>query len=995
MKFISNTIFSLFFLLSNIFLFGQNPAHYIIDETDGLPSNVIYDINQDHLGYIYLGTDIGLYRYDGFEFKKIPCTHSNSENISHIVFDKLGRLWCQNFSGHIYYKEGDSLHIFKDFSKRSTIFPKFLLSHDYNVWISSLDTLYKYNMKGDLLRTIDLKPDSILEYNAHRISKSDYHTRRHLYFLKEYAPNKIVSVCSYGLLIYDEGKDSNSIHYHPNQRPEYQYWARGLKNKKSTYILFEATGIRNYYLYQIPPNGKAEKINSLLNNRDRILNCRIQEDGSYWLLGSSGARYFEVGDSSCQYHLLKDKTLSGVFVDREGNHWFSSLGHGLIVIPFMEIQKLNYIENGKDKNNFSVMEIYGDTIFLGTHSGEVFEANLKTKTYRKLVNQTQAKGTSIKHLIKSKNHLFILNSVRSFFNLATSDFTFCGGAFRHMAMGQDSIWYYAPYRMIYSCTKDLDHLTPLCNNGGAKPMSLSGRGFGCDYKGQFWVGAYNGVTVLSAETLKPVKLDTAIGRIYSSKILAHKDLVIIGSINQGVLILKDEKVIQRFDKSNGFEANTILKLHTDDQNRLLILTDEGIYLYDIETKMYKFYGKELFPNIRSAIDVGFYKNQLIVCTIRGIYSIPIDIRTSSSKFTPYITHINNEQVPTWAQQEVVLAANQRDLNIKFKAIHFKSRSNLSYMYRLSGFSKEWTRINARTDFANFKLSRAGKYIFEVKAVDSMGQHSEISTLEIRISPYFWETYWFTGFIIAIIILFLYVLYRFQIGRLKRRAKNKETLIGSQLTALKAQMNPHFMYNALNSIQDLVLQQDIRKTNYYLTRFSWLMRQILEVSGSKATSIAQEAKLLNLYLELEKLRFGDDFNYEISLSEDMDADYIFIPSMLIQPFVENSVKHGLLHKKSGTKDLWIKFYLEDKNIVCSIEDNGIGRERSTEINQRKTRIRSHKSFATSAIQKRIELINSFGTRKVELETVDLYDEYKTASGTRVILKFPIQTEEEMN
>ncbi|MEN0047135.1 MAG: histidine kinase [Bacteroidota bacterium] len=210
------------------------------------------------------------------------------------------------------------------------------------------------------------------------------------------------------------------------------------------------------------------------------------------------------------------------------------------------------------------------------------------------------------------------------------------------------------------------------------------------------------------------------------------------------------------------------------------------------------------------------------------------------------------------------------------------------------------------------------------------------------------------------------------------------LKASQLTALKAQMSPHFLYNALNSIQDLVLDKDVKNASGYLTKFSHLMRQILDASENQVIPISEELKMLKLYLTLEKLRFGDHFEYTIALSPTIQAETSFIPPMIIQPFVENAIKHGLLHKTKGTKRIYIQ--LDQKELLeCTIVDNGVGRKKAKAIQERQGKLNS--SFATSATQRRLKILNQKYSQKIGLEISDFYENDR-ASGTKVVLYIPL-------
>ncbi len=220
---------------------------------------------------------------------------------------------------------------------------------------------------------------------------------------------------------------------------------------------------------------------------------------------------------------------------------------------------------------------------------------------------------------------------------------------------------------------------------------------------------------------------------------------------------------------------------------------------------------------------------------------------------------------------------------------------------------------------------------------------------------------------------------------KRLALEKQYR-ASELKALKSQMNPHFVFNALNSIQEYILINERNLASDYLGKFSDLVRRYLKFSDEAAITLSEEVESLKLYLELEQLRFEDDLVTEIRIDPKLDKNHIRIPSMLVQPYVENAIKHGLLHKKKDCK-LIIDFkYLNNNYIKCSILDNGVGRHKANEINHKQMRF--HKSFALEATASRLELLNYKSKSKIGVEIEDLYNE-DIACGTRVTVNIPIQ------
>jgi two-component system, LytTR family, sensor kinase len=223
----------------------------------------------------------------------------------------------------------------------------------------------------------------------------------------------------------------------------------------------------------------------------------------------------------------------------------------------------------------------------------------------------------------------------------------------------------------------------------------------------------------------------------------------------------------------------------------------------------------------------------------------------------------------------------------------------------------------------------------------------------------------------------------QLQEAERRIEIEQKATESELKALKSQMNPHFMFNALNSIQEQFMYGDKVQANEQMGNFTYLTRQILTVSGKKKINLSTEVEILTKYLELEKMRFAEGFEYDISLSENIDEDYHQIPPMLIQPFVENSIKHGLLHKQ-GDKKVKVFFELDEaeENLICVVEDNGVGREKSAEIKSK--RVQQHESFSTSATEERLKLLGNGLNNKDLLIYEDLKNEQGEAIGTRVLI-----------
>ncbi len=221
----------------------------------------------------------------------------------------------------------------------------------------------------------------------------------------------------------------------------------------------------------------------------------------------------------------------------------------------------------------------------------------------------------------------------------------------------------------------------------------------------------------------------------------------------------------------------------------------------------------------------------------------------------------------------------------------------------------------------------------------------------------------------------------------RESEYEKNISQTTLTALISQMNPHFLFNALNTIQSFIYSNDKKNASSYLGKFSQLTRKILDNSSKQTITLEEELALLHLYLDIEKSRFGDSFDAQITTDGNLNVEDLLLPPMLIQPYLENAIKHGLLHK-TGNKKLAISIHGKNggEAIEIIIDDNGIGREKSMQLGMQKT---GHQSFANAANEKRIALINRALDKKIVLQIIDKKNTDGTGAGTTVIFSVPVK------
>jgi hypothetical protein len=339
------------------------------------------------------------------------------------------------------------------------------------------------------------------------------------------------------------------------------------------------------------------------------------------------------------------------------------------------------------------------------------------------------------------------------------------------------------------------------------------------------------------------------------------------------------------------------------------------------------------------------------------------------------------------KQQYDLTYKENNFSIAYNTLGFTVPSKTNYYYRMIGYNDQWLFAGNRTYVSYTNLS-SGDYIFEVKACNYDGYCSETATqLKIHIQTPFFRT-WFFYTLLGILTLFIfYKIYTNRINLVKKEEELKldiATQISElKMKALRAQINPHFLFNSLNSINSFILKNENKLASKYIVKFSKLVRNILSNSSVTELSLDEELNTITLYLEIESMRFDNQFSHEIQVDKIVELNNIKIPSLLLQPYIENAIWHGLLHKV-GSKKIIIRItQLEIEILKIEIEDNGIGRDESIKLNK----THSEKSKGMEIDEERLQLFDK-NTKQVKLQVVDLMDINKKPIGTRIEIKLPI-------
>lgn len=651
-------------------------------------------------------------------------------------------------------------------------------------------------------------------------------------------------------------------------------------------------------------------------------------------------------------------------------------------MPNMMVQDFSHFNPMFKDLYISTMTTLPDsTIAFGTYYGNVILYNEQYKQALVVEPIKAIQGFTVKKMVFTNNKLYVARGNLTIYDYAknTAKVVEKVNNLRDFIISGDTLFYVHPEHAGYLLKHEIDTgkeptFTPLLRKGGRKVMQHPATK-------EIYFALNDGLYVWRKNALKPVLYKNE--PIFAFDLKADEKHLYVATQNQSVLRIGKNGTEQLFKEVLQFEDKSLKSILLYN-NHLWLCTNSDVARGDLTTNKLSIFSKQIGINPKEINCLEQLGKWIFAGTKKTVLRFPYTLDGINTDLPQvhleYIT-VDNALINN---NNLNLPYDFTNLKFNFKAFAYRSGNALVYEYRLKGHNDQWSRTNASSPYAIFSALPAGEYQFEVRAMNDCGLLGNTLRVKLTVNHPFWQTWWFYALEALVLVLVIAFVVKIQSARIKRKNEAEKKLIHSQLTALKAQMNPHFMYNALNSIQALMLQQDTKKSNYYLSRFSNLMRKVLDASDKEYISLEEEKNMLELYLSLEQMRFGDGLTYNINIDEKIDPHEMALPPMIIQPFVENAIKHGLLHKK-GEKRLEIGFELGD-TLICTITDNGIGRKQSQTM---KERLREkHTSFSTQAMEKRVELLNNYTKQPSTITITDLEDNGQ-ALGTKVTISIPLK------
>jgi len=950
---------------------AQEPVYFEYNDEGGLPSNEVYSIIQDKKGLIWIGCDAGLYKFDGFRYRHYTCPTQKSKSIAELCLSNTERLYCFNFQGQIFYLEGDSL---KELSHSISGIPNLLPDQSGHLIVNHLNGIDILDEKENKWNTF--KKISKDEHRREKLvtNNSSINDKGEVFFTSEHGIGKLQN--NYLQMFYNECFTNESPGRYRATCWQEDYWIFHVQDN----LVLKFTGNK------IAPV-KNNNLTSALEGR-KITNVKNLPDGKIWICTYKGILSYDPKTDLAKVY-YPDFAFSDCLIDREGNYWFTTLHAGIIRVPNLNYQVWN--SNNRELKINSVTKVTGDEqhIYFTTgdgylgwlcnfrgpinyfHTGNYadiqclnYERNdqclyffLNSKIYNLKNNYVVCLSPvdipPIKVIKKIKSEYVLASSMGAFIgkkNQGTNCYIITNSWTRDILVDttNQKLWLATntglmPFKKFNNRWQCVD---TIFKNNQILSLSASSKSNGfyaLSFNGNIYFVANNGTTHLETTLPKHVQ---------PSKLISHNDKLYVAT-NKGLWTFQNKK------------WNTI--------NRFSGLASDMVQ------------------------DLYIHKENIWLATGKGLQKIPTELQVKTIPPLVYLKALYLDSHVIINRSDIKLNYGQL-LTLKPEASSYNSLGKFNYVYKIKNSGYDWHYLPGNIEEINIPNIPAGDFQIELKIVDHLGNFSENTiTISGFVHPPVWKTIWFITLCILTILAIAFIIFRYRIQVLKKRQAQEIERINlekelrfTQQTALKAQMNPHFIFNVLNSIKGYIYENDKKNAVSYLNSFSTLIRQVLENSSKNKVRLSEEIAMLSTYIALEEMLLVETLDYKIHIDNKLCPDDFEIPGMLIQPFIENAFKHGLRHQK-GTKKLVVSFDLINSDTLkISITDNGIGRKASG-ILQERNKNTIHQSFAGNATNRRIKLLNLNAQESATIQIIDHENTDYSSAGTTVIITLIVQHE----
>lgn len=971
----------LFFLLfCQLQTFGQDYAVRHFSVADGMPSGTVINLYQDSRGFLWLSTLAGLSRFDGKHF----VNYSLEEGLPYSFADDI----CEDPNGDLFVSHNIGLSRFN-----GTSFTDLKLNKAVN----------KYTIR-DLICEEDgsvlaVEREQLISIVGDSLIHHPNPEKRQFYCATKRADGSILIGGSGGiyiwknkclsLLIEEKGERVQSMEIGPDSC----LWYGLLHNK----------------LKRFPLNVKGAKAVSvnIPELGSGFIAAFLASDSNYVYVGTQHG-FLVFDDGRFVKHVkgfmkVPSDMVNGLKTDNEGNIWVASLfGLWRFSHAFAYVYPADSI---LAKNIYSIRVSGSDSVVFtdGFYNYTAGNGGIK-----EIFRDKPTQGSEVHDILHTPEGYTYFAS-----NLSGITIRDPKGKYENLTLGP------GPF---YRCTVLAYHRGSVYMGSHQGYYILNGK----EYKGVF-PETFVGHNVLSIwvddehillgtnSSLYQQKKDGSMVNYTSffdsmpiviEDIYRDKDRFLVSTKGKGLYILKIKDGLLEKDtvltRKNGLPSNYLTSAITDNSGQIWISTLQGLSKVRLEDNALYVRNYSRNQGIPDAFweHCRFRKDPLTgtlwIGNSEGLLRIHPEVE--SQHVRPPLIHLESvhlHQEKTSLHSAIIhptqdslyeVPFGQNNLQFHLAAVLLSGAEDIEYWYKIQGGKDEWILAPANGVIDLNNLS-PGTYRLLFTAFDRANKaYSEEKAFNVRIARPFWMSGWFYFLMLLMFIGLIYAYFKYRVSRaLKKQnaAINLTRQISeSKYLAFQARMNPHFIFNSLNAIQYFITQNDKKSSLTYLSKFARLLRQVLDLTKAIKVPLQEEVEMLKSYLEMESMRFDGHFNYEITLEDPLAASTIEIPGMLLQPFVENAIVHGLLHLQSGEGMLRIHMKKEDDFIICTVSDNGVGRKKSAAINaQRKP---NHKSHGMEIASNRLQLL----VENSRIEDLIQMSDPSEGTGTIVNIKLPI-------
>lgn len=1002
-------------------------------ENEGLSANRVQCILRDQQGYLWVGTNNGLNRYDGYSFRHyLPDARQarrtvSNENIHDIKQDANGFIWLATSDGlNCYNPHTQTFRVWKTTEQNDKSLPNALIwsiSIDENnqVWLACDNRdLCRFDPKTERFTTYPWK--SFLDKECPELIDKDYKT---IYSFQNRTEGKLWFLSNLGLFSFDITEETFDYHPYPETfHPKGKYTSAEsfyMGSPGSDLLHFDAC-LQQWTQLKLPIPGS-------LNGDSRQVNHAFFMGQNLWVLAREGL--FQLDTS----------TLKMVHVEPSPNNR-STAPTGNLTTGFLEKNGMLWLggENGLWRYDPAAQH-FSYTSLMPENTRDCYNTY-----YRFLDAPHEGRryaldffGKKIEIIEKGQwvKTIHLPGFAAAIFEDAEGEIWLSGGQeiFRLDRKALNLLPFSIPSEWLGNATSSI-----FCD-------------IAQDAAGNFWfANDQEGILVWRPrenEWWKPGEKEAFVGRAVSDLLADHEQQTVwIATQDYGLfrfdentgkftLYRKEETDVDhslaayivnglckdghgyiwaattpgglsRFDydsptgrqfltlnSDDGLPSNQVFSALTDAAGNVWAGTSKGIAWVDARRLRVRSFGKR-DGMTSDVIDLPLSlaaNGEILIGTACGYQSVHPDSllkeKMASGILLTSFRIFDQEYLDSLIiidLKKIDLSWQQNFFSFEFASTDFSQPQKNEYAYRLVNYDAGWVYLKNRHS-ASYTGVPPGHYVLEIKSGREGRWQEPGARLSIYISPPFWERWWFRSLVVLLIAAAIWALYRRRIGQIKREEALKtefnQRIARTEMAALRAQMNPHFVFNCLSSINRFILVNQQDEASAYLTKFSRLIRMILDNSRSETISLNKELEALQLYVEMERMRFNDRFEFRFTVADDVQTEHLEIPPLLIQPYVENAIWHGLMHKKSPGV-LQLRVFYEGKKCCIEIEDDGVGRQRAMALKSRSATI--NKSHGMKVTAERLEVINQLYGTNAQVQTADLLDGQGEVVGTKVRIEF---------